>query len=631
MPTSSNRLVGKVTNWAAGVLWGAWGLALALATRGLFSSAIHDTHDTTPYLWARAMFEMWQKGWWWPQWLPQIWFGFGAPVFHYYAPLYYWWVSLVQLIGLDAIVATKVVLIASLFLGAWGMYRLARHWFGLEASLLASGLFIWAPYYLALLYTRAAFPEFFALNLVPWILWALVAYYRKPTRWIWTVLVLGLVGVILSHTLTSLTVVAIAIAMLIYLYYCETKNRRAVFWVGLAGLVSLGLTAFYWLPALADAKLINAVYLTVGQFDYRHFFPSLSNLINLYRDREQAWLSTGVLHAIVWLAGLLVYFTVRKQSSSRPLGMLLLVSGILIFVATPVSLWLWKGIPWLAYYQFPTRFLGPLAIFIGLIGGWLIQQTLAGGKAKANLAGVILLLVIMANLPVSATLTSWLEHNTTADGLTMNKYIAMRLVASHMGAVEGKGLFIVDSGIMPSEYLPSEYVANPKTYVANDSEPLITNAIDNAELRLVDEKTLNPLPLLEVLNGQAVIDILEDKPWQNEAEIDAVTNATLKINRMRFPLWKITLDDEPATTYLKTGELGQFISIPAGQHKLAMNWHPSRLMTATRWLSGLFLLITLGLLLYSQPKRRLAKSGKLKTSIAKLTTNGKKGKKRESR
>ncbi len=595
---------------------------MALAARGLFSSSIHRTHDTTPYLWAKAMFEMWQRGWWWPQWLPQVWVGFGAPVFHYYAPLYYWWVSLFQLMGLNAILATKVVLIISLFLGAWGMYRLARHWFGLEASLLASGLFVWAPYYLALLYTRGAFPEFFALNLVPWILWALVTYYRKPARWIWIVLVLGLVGVILSHTLTSFVTVAVVIAMLFYLYYGEIKNRRAIGRIGLAGLVALGLTAFYWLPALVDAKLINAIYLTVSKFDYHLSFPSLVNLINLYRDREQAWLSVGVVHSATWLAGLLVYFIVRRQPSAKLLAVLLTISGILIFMALPISQWIWQTLPELAYFQFPTRFLGPAAIFIGLIGGWLVQQAPTEAKARAKLASVILLLVVMANLPVSSNLVSWLEHNTTAESLTMNEYVALRFATSYAGAVNGVGLFVADSGIMPSEYLPSEYVTNPKTYVANDSEPLITYGIDNAEQRLVDDKTLSPLPLFETVSGQATINILVDKPWQTQAEIDATTNTTLQINRMRFPLWKITLDGKPVTTYLKTGVLGQFMSIPVGKHTLEVSWKNSLVMIWSRVFSGLSALALLVVLVFS--RLRTKKS-------AKLVAYGKKDKKRKSR
>lgn len=629
MLSGVNRLGKRVANWTSVVLWGAWGAALVLAARGLFSSVIHDTHDTTPYLWAKAMFEMWQQGWWWPQWLPQVWFGFGAPVFHYYAPLYYWLVALIQLFGLNAIVATKLILIISLLIGVWGMYRLARHWFGLEASLLASGLFVWAPYSLALLYTRAAFPEFFALNLVPWALWALIAYYRKPSRSLWAGLTLVLVGIILSHTLTSLMTALIFAAALIYLYYGETKKLSVVVWSILAGLAALGLTAFYWLPALADAKLINSLYLIVNRFDYHHFFPSVNNLINLYRDREQAWLSVGVVHTAAWLAGLLVYFTFRNQSLSKLLGALLIISGFLIFMATPISRWIWHIFPPLAYLQFPTRFLGAAMVFIGLIGAWLVQQISAGAKARDKLVGVILLLVIMANLPISTTLVSWLEHNTTAENLTMDKYVALKLVMSYNGAIEGNGLFIVDSGIMPSEYLPIEYIENPKTYVANDSEPLITHAIDNAEQRLVDEKTLSPLPLLEVLNGEAVINILKDTPWQTKAEIDATTSTTLKINRMRFPLWKITMDDESITTYLKTGELGQFINIPVGQHTLGISWKNSLVMIWSRIFSGLVVLVLMAGLVFS--RLRTKKSAKLKTSIGKSTSRDKKGKKRKNR
>ena len=95
----------KFSLWQVGA-WLVGAGSLLGASWGLFNSYIPLLHDITAYIWGRAVFEVMRSGWWYPEWLPQLWFGFGLPVFHYYAPLYYWLlgglvtVNLVKIISL---------------------------------------------------------------------------------------------------------------------------------------------------------------------------------------------------------------------------------------------------------------------------------------------------------------------------------------------------------------------------------------------------------------------------------------------------------------------------------------------------------------------------------------------------
>lgn len=572
-------------------IWGIWVVTIGLAARGLFSRFIHDAHDTTPYLWAKALFEMWQRGQLWPQWLPQVWFGYGAPVFHYYAPLYYWVTAVWQVMGIDPIVATKITLIASLALGAVGIYRLARLWFGVPEALLASGIMIWMPYYLSLLYQRAAFPEFFALNLVPWLLWAVVRLYQSPDKWKWLQVVVWWTLIFFSHTLTSGLTVALVAALAIFLYL-EDRNKQKLVWLASGLGVTLLLSAAYWLPAVGDKSLINYWHLITGKFQYQDHFSDFTKLINLYRNREFGWLSIGIVPLLVWLAGLAAYWLSADKKKARLLGFSLLIAGGLVFMALPVSIWTWKLIPWLAYYQFPTRFLAPATIFFGLIGAWLISE-LRTAKAQVVPAAIgLMLLVMLANFPLSYTRTNQYENGVIGKYLNINEYIGKKFFDSYAKAVNGVTELAVDSGSIPIEYLP---YGGRRT--DDDMAKLFDNGIASAESRLSSDGIVQPMEIFQALPGDAEkvnVRVTTNRPSYFAGVASSTEPFTLQINMLRFPaFWPVKVDGQLAKTYAKDDQLAYYLDLPAGNHQIEIKWQNTPLTVAGRWISWVALLLVI--------------------------------------
>jgi uncharacterized membrane protein len=122
----------------------------------------------------------WQHGELFPRWAEAFYFGYGSPVFHYYAGFTYTVTSvLITLTGMSALDALRVLITACALIGGGGMYLLARDLTstssgqvrGQVAGLIAAVCFAYSPYMLFTeAYSRGAYPELLALSILPLVL-----------------------------------------------------------------------------------------------------------------------------------------------------------------------------------------------------------------------------------------------------------------------------------------------------------------------------------------------------------------------------------------------------------------------------------------------------------------------------
>jgi uncharacterized membrane protein len=65
--------------------------------------------------------DLWRDGVLYPRWAPDFYYGYGYPIFNYYAPLTYTLSSLYDLIpGVDIVAAVKGVILTAFLLAAYG-------------------------------------------------------------------------------------------------------------------------------------------------------------------------------------------------------------------------------------------------------------------------------------------------------------------------------------------------------------------------------------------------------------------------------------------------------------------------------------------------------------------------------
>jgi uncharacterized membrane protein len=110
-----------------------------------------------------------RHGDWWPRYVPGFLFGYGAPVFNYYAPLSLYPMEGLHLLGLRFLDALMVSMIVYAILGTLGAYLFGRIWGGPIAGVVTAAGYAYAPYILYDWPRRGAVAEFAALMLPPWI------------------------------------------------------------------------------------------------------------------------------------------------------------------------------------------------------------------------------------------------------------------------------------------------------------------------------------------------------------------------------------------------------------------------------------------------------------------------------
>ena len=142
---------------AAGDTRGLGDLGCRLGPVTLPSFDFAPTHDGEYHLLRLFLLDhSLRAGLWYPRWLPDLFMGFGYPLFNFYAPLTYYLGVVAIRLGLDTYGALQTVTAGAVLVGTAGMYALATGLLGTAPrGLFAAAAYVLAPYpFLHNLYLR---------------------------------------------------------------------------------------------------------------------------------------------------------------------------------------------------------------------------------------------------------------------------------------------------------------------------------------------------------------------------------------------------------------------------------------------------------------------------------------------
>ena len=140
-----------------------WLLVLPAATPLIQPHTIIDSADGLLHLYRLVALEhAIYQGALFPRWLPDLAYGYGLPLFVFYAPLSYYLTLALSLLGLGAIGALNVSFILALLLSGTGAYLFARDRFGSKAGILAGVAYVYAPIQLLNTLSRGSLPAAWA-------------------------------------------------------------------------------------------------------------------------------------------------------------------------------------------------------------------------------------------------------------------------------------------------------------------------------------------------------------------------------------------------------------------------------------------------------------------------------------
>lgn len=300
------------------------------------------------------------------RWIPDGGSGYGYPLFNYYPPLPYAVGEFFHLLGLSILDSVKALFIIGFIGSAFGIFLLVFNIWGIKAGLLSSIFYLYAPYRSVDAFVRGALSEFWGLALAPFILWGILGVIRSQKAG-GLILATSLTALLLTHLLTLLVLIPFLLIWTLFWLWQE-KRPDLIIKLSLSSLIALGLSAFYWLPSLAEKNLVTLNTTTQGYFNYLGHFASLDQLFlsrfwgygaSLFQRSDMS-LSVGILQ---WLVPSIVLMAViifkKKKVLLSPFFFLSVFFGFFYaFMAHNQSTTVWQALPFLAFLQFPWRFVG---------------------------------------------------------------------------------------------------------------------------------------------------------------------------------------------------------------------------------------------------------------------------------
>ncbi|NLE45665.1 MAG: hypothetical protein GX620_13165 [Chloroflexi bacterium] len=520
-----------------------------------------------------------------PRWAPDMGFGFGFPLFNYYAPLSYLISLPLQWLGLSTQSTLQVSLILAVWVACVGAYSWGRSVFGRRAGWASAVCYVYSPYFLYNLYDRGALAEVWGLAWVPILFWAsrrLVRFGR------WSDIVLtgwSYAALILTHNILGLVTTPLLLLYIVGLWLLGERRPADLFRSAAVVIAGTGMAAFFWMPAIFEQSYvqIHRLYAPLA-LDFHNNFTSLAQLlqgphpvdpllINRPTPRSYGWVQLALAAwatASIWI---------NKAGEKRSHVILLTVFVVcLTLVMLPISTVIWESLPLMRFVQFPWRFLGLGSLFLAMLAG-------AGAARLSGCRSVGLPLIVVG---VTVYALTWL----------FPPYYPPQQEPTPLTLIE----FELETGGLG-------------TTSAGDYLPVWVQTLPSAESLLSLYEAAGPdaaIPRLELasLPEGARVHRADYGLTSVDIEIETPEDFQAIFNWYFFPGWSGRIDGQSLVLF-PSGEHGLLgADVPAGRHHIAIHFGDTRLRRCATWVSivssGFLLLVAFAL----PSKRREAGDGR---------------------
>ena len=478
------------------------------SVKSLLATGGYTSHDLTHHVVRQIdMDRLLGEGQFPPRWSGELNNGFGYPLFLFNYPLPPIIGEFFHLIGFNFVSSVKAVLLTSMIISVVGMYLFLNELFDNKNKLgafLGAVFYLYAPIRFLNVYVSAALGNATALEFLPFVFWAIVLIAKRK-KWAMPLGAIALFALVTSHNVTALMFGPVIFGFSLILGLRKKNSKQFFKNLLFMFLLGLGLSAFFWIPALAEKHYI--IYEVALPGFWKDHFPTFSQLIHspwgygLSQPGPDDAISfqIGLTQILVILltAPLLIVF--RRKKEFLTLGIFSIFFFVLsVFLMLEVSIPVWENLPLISLVQFPARFLA-VAVFISSITASFLVKYLPFNK----IAFIFLLaLVLYAN-------RNHLRVNQQFD--------------------PGEDYYLSQKGTtaFANEHLPKwGYI--PK-------KPASSKII--------------------FLEGKGEIQMTENKSAKVSAVIETSEKAILRFNQFYFPGWSLKVDGKNVEfSYLGEGE-----------------------------------------------------------------------------
>ena len=552
----------------------------------LTRSTLPVTHDGHHHIFRLyALDGTLRGGTFWPRWLPQMAFGYGFPVFNFYAPLVYYIGEWIHVFGAGFLDTFRLLVALGFILPAWAFYAFGRTQFSRLGAFIGAMVYTYATYHVGDGYVRAALPEHWAFLYPPLILLAMYQIGRRRSL-LWPVGGgLLLAAFFLTH---NLSVILFSPVFLLYAVgwlvadrrqHTDWKHSPLIGYLLMAGL-GVGLTAFFTLPGALEIKYIHASTVSAGMSDY---LASLTGRLSTqmafpWLDSSPAPYPNTLYQFLLAGAGLLAAALAWRRMKTGQRWHLIFFIGVAlvsIFLMLSASAPLVRLFPPLTYLQYAWRWNAPLVLALAwLAAGLSFIPMLASGdwqrRISWGIAGLFVVMLLALILP--ASFPGSLNTIMTAPN-------------------EDRPL--VESDLRPG--ILEQYDYQTGLWLRNYGGPWLFEylpvvAEDVRDSWFLPDDTPDQLPPTP---GTPQIRVDEQAALWQKLAINHDQPFTMRWHSFYFPGWEVLVDGQPVETSAST-KLGLVTAdIPAGQHQVMMRFGA----TPVRQIGGIISIVTLLLLL----------------------------------
>jgi hypothetical protein len=502
-----------------------------------------------------------------PRWAPDLFYGYGYPLFNFAPHLPYYVSELLFVMRLSLVHTMLLSFILALLSSGVAMYVFARDIFGSKAALISAVAYMYAPYHLYDILFRGHLPGAWVMVLCPLTLWAFRRLIRRGGVLYLALSSLLYAGCFLSHNPATFIFTPFLLFYLAFLVWGSgTLRSRAVLYAGAAVLLGVGLTAFFWLPALWDRQFVQLDrMITPPDLDYHNHFITLGDLLALPSTANTGLMNPGVPNSLgLVLVSLSVLSVVGLWRLPRPEErghLIVALCGLanVLFMVTPQSVVVWDKLPLMKYLMFPHRLLSLACLLTAILCG---AATRLFADTKDTLSPSFAVVVASAGMIIVSALP--LLYPPYYAQLPLNPSFADMMAFERSTGTMGTTSF--------GEYLPVWVEWMPTT------SPLEPMYVSGSAIQRLDEASL-----------PAGVRVSSPRytPTLATAEVYTPQAFQLVFNILYFPGWHGYVDGQRAAVGATPGLGLASLAVPSGSHVVQLRFEDTPSRTASELISAL--------------------------------------------
>jgi hypothetical protein len=551
------------------------------------------------------------------RWVPDLAFGYGYPFFNYRAAVSYYLGLGLYLTGLTLPQALNAVYGISIITAALGAFLLGRDIFGPAAGVVTAVAYVYAPYVFIDALVRGNMPESLALALLPYILWSfrrllLTGKARYVLLGAATLALLWLTNNISSLLFTPF------LALYVLVVWLARGRRDHLLKTAVALALGIGLTAFFWAPAVLEKEDVQLhMSRTTRNNDYHYNFVNLSEILTPPTSTDPALLNPplrlplglglaslallgAALGVLRWRGGTGSTKTEMQHSMSKDASadaeerqrrerwvsaIFFALSGlVMVFMSTRASLLIWESLPLIPFVQFPWRFVGRAVLPFSLLAGAFVTAIFPGTYHAQSLT--------VAGRERSPT-------GNSQDSVPKTRHTQYGAGLAWLAALVAIALLIL--AVLPFTYPPTGYCpakARPDmldVFAYEHSTGLVGVDPEGSYFPVTVQRRPRGSPLeaqyaalrtdansgnrppvarfdRDSLPQGAVVHEGEYAPNRARLEIETPTAFRARYLAFVFPGWRVSVDGQQTDVIPSEPEGLITFDLPAGRHVVEIDW-----------------------------------------------------------